>query len=61
MQELMSHVDPLSPERLDAQFVCLIFKQNSVIDILNISSEVVFKWMPHNHIDNKSTVVQARA
>ena len=40
-------------------FKCLIFKCNYVIDILNISSGFVPRWITQDHIDNKSKLIQA--
>ena len=37
----------------------LTFNYNLVTDILNNSIRIVFRWMPQDHINNKSTLVQA--
>ena len=51
----------LSPGRCGCHFKCLILIQNSVIDIMTISSGIVLWWMLQDHTDDKSTLLQVMA
>ena len=50
----MDFVNSLAPWRCGCDVKCLILERNLVIDILNISSGIVLRCMPANHIDGKS-------
>ena len=52
-------VNSLAPGSCGSEFT--IFKLISRIDIMNISCEIAFKWMPQDLSDNKSTFVQVRS
>ena len=45
----------------DVKVIFVYFKVTLWIDILRTSSEIGLRWVPHNPIYNKSTLVQATA
>ena len=50
---------PLPPGRYDGNLNLVIFKHLPRIDILSISYEISFGWMPENVNDDYSTLLQA--
>ena len=48
------------PSRCGCEFKCLMFIHNLVIDILNISSGIVLRWLPQDPTDYKSTLGLSR-
>ena len=51
-------LNSLSLGRFGFGFKCLIFKCNIIIDILNISSWILYRQIPQVHVVHKSTLVQ---
>ena len=54
-------INSLSPGRYGCDFNCLIFKCSLVTDLSNHSSGIVFRHIPHDYIDDKSTMGQVMA
>ena len=55
-------INSLASGRCGCSFKCVIIKYIiSMIDILCISSETDLRWMPQDHTDDKSTLVQVMA
>ena len=52
-----SYVNSFAPQRCRCDFECLIFNRNLINYIWNISSQIFFKWMAQDHIDDESILV----
>ena len=51
-------MNTLAPGRCGSNFTMAIFKLISQMDILSCSCVIDLRWLPHNPIDDKSTLVQ---
>ena len=54
-------MDSLASGRWGYNLKSIIFKHISRIDVLSISCEIAFRWMPQELTDNMSTLVQVIA